>query len=293
MNERKILYNKKSAKKLGWSLEWFCAESFDETLIENVKDFQRSHNLAADGLVGQKTFRRIFTQLESEKNQEQEQHHNYVEHIICNGEKVQINWNKVITFDEQESLALPENCYRKTQNKRTPTLIVTHWDATLSAKHCFNILKKRKISSHFVIDNDGTIYQFVDTNHIAWHARGVNHTSIGIDFSNAFYTKYQKWYSKNGHGERPVINSKVHGRKLGEHLGYYKIQEDAYKALIKALCNHYNIPAVCPTAANGELLTTVCDDVKNKKFNGVICHYHITKRKIDCGGLELKKLLNE
>ena len=48
MNERKILYNKKSAKRLGWSLELFCAESFDETLIENVKDFQRSHNLVAD-----------------------------------------------------------------------------------------------------------------------------------------------------------------------------------------------------------------------------------------------------
>ena len=45
------------------------------------------------------------------------------------------------------------------------------------------VLEKRGISTHFVIDNDGTIVQLVDCNDIAWHAgnRKVNNASIGID----------------------------------------------------------------------------------------------------------------
>ena len=34
----------------------------------------------------------------------------------------------------------------------------------------------------------------MDTNNIAWHARGVNTTSIGVEVSSAVYTKYAKKY---------------------------------------------------------------------------------------------------
>ena len=56
---------------------------------------------------------------------------------------------------------------------------------------------------HFCLDNDGTIYQILDTQHGAWHcsSRVGNQNSIGIEISNAFYPKYQDWYIKNGFGE--------------------------------------------------------------------------------------------
>ena len=61
---------------------------------------------------------------------------------------------------------------------------------------------------HFLIDNDGTIYQMLDTQHIAWHAgipryEGGNKRGIGVEISNAYYPKYQEWYIKHGFGERP------------------------------------------------------------------------------------------
>jgi len=80
--------------------------------------------------------------------------------ILCDGKKVPIDC-KVI----QKSL--PPSCYRTEKKPRHPNMIVTHWDVALSATSCFNILKKVSISTHFCIDNDGTIFQFVDTNNIA------------------------------------------------------------------------------------------------------------------------------
>ena len=188
---------------------------------------------------------------------------------------------------------LESNCFRKSTRRRKPKKIVTHWDVCLSADSCRNVLKKRGISTHFVIDNDGTIVQLVDTNNIAWHASGANTDSVGIDISNAYYTKYQKVYEKRGHGPRPVITSKCHGRTLGPHLGYYPVQIEAYKALLKFLNENYNIPLVCPLDKEGKLITTVHPESAKNKYRGVVCHYHLTKRKIDTSGLELKAILEQ
>ena len=39
----------------------------------------------------------------------------------------------------------------------------------------------KRVSAHFVIDRDGTVYQLVDCNDTAWHASAVNGSSIGIE----------------------------------------------------------------------------------------------------------------
>ena len=37
--------------------------------------------------------------------------------------------------------------------------------------------------------------------------------SIGVEIANAYYPKHQKWYVKNGFGERPIWKEKkVHGK---------------------------------------------------------------------------------
>ena len=189
MNWWKIRYNKKSAKKYGWAPFWFAAQQFDQFLVESIKGFQRAHDLTADGLCGPETYRRAYTHLEARVNEEAITADNS-SFILCDGEKIGIEWDKV-RMDPIKS-----GCYKNVFSHRTPTMVVTHWDATLSAKSCKNILEKKGISTHFVIDNDGTIVQLLDTNNIGWHAgiRSVNNTSIGIDFSNAVYEKYNKTY---------------------------------------------------------------------------------------------------
>ena len=58
MSWRQNRYNKKSAKKLGWEPSWFSANDFNSFLVERIKDFQQSHELAQDGLCGPMTYRR-------------------------------------------------------------------------------------------------------------------------------------------------------------------------------------------------------------------------------------------
>jgi hypothetical protein len=297
----KNFYNTASASKLGWEPSWFGAAEFDDTLVENIEKFQEEHDLQVDGLCGPVTYRRVVTARQALMELAMSNYESKINNlenkkkIICEGKGVEIEWDKVVNLANFESLELPQNCYRY-QKERTPTMIVTHWDAALSAKSCFSILKNRGISSHFVIDNDGTIYQMVDTCNVGWHAgnRKVNNVSIGIDFSNAYYAKYQNYYVRKGFGPRPVLeDSVVHGVKLNKHLGYYPVQVEAYKALVKCLSDQYDIPLVCPLDDEGAVSTSVHEDAKNATFKGVVSHYHLTRRKIDCAGLPLEKILSE
>ncbi len=277
-------YNKKSSKKFGWLPSWFGGSKFDDDLAFRVKRFQSDHELEVDGLVGPNTFRRLSTQREADREV------TFEGAIICNGAEIPIQW-KNIRHD-----FLPSKCYKKYRRSRTPSLIITHWDVCLSADSCRRVLEKRGISSHFVIDNDGTIVQLADTNDACWHAgkRAVNNKSIGIDFSNAYYLKYQSTYERRGHGPRPIIkNARVHGIKLKPFLGYYPVQIEAYKALISALSRHYKIPLEFPENNDGSLKEAVDSRVASGKFEGVACHYHVTRKKIDTAGLKLDDIIKD
>lgn len=275
-------YNKKTSKKYGWSPSWFGKEltSFNSSLIEAVRRFQFEHGLSVDGKVGPMTYRRILSSRDLEED-------SVVNYILINDQKVEIDWDVKIDL-------MPAGCYSKSRWERKPNMVVTHWDATTSAEKCKRVLQARNISTHFCIDNDGIIHQYVDTNNTAWHAGGVNKRSIGVDFSNAYYLKYANYYKKKGYGERPICeDSVVHGVRLKPHLGYYKVQIEAYKKLLALLCKHYDINLDVPRTKEGDLHTGVAKDVARGRYNGVVCHYHVTRGKIDCAGLELAKIVNE
>jgi len=276
---RKIRFNKKSSKKLGWTPEWFGLSEFDADLIDEVLIFQKNHDLKQDGMVGINTFRRL--QLYREANIFGDENK-----ILINGKKHAIGWHKV-KLD-----LMPSNCYRTVRTTRKPHVIVTHFDVCTSAESCKRVLEKRGISTHFAIDNDGTIIQLVDTNNIAWHAKSANKYAIGIDISSAYYMRYFKTYTKKGLEPRPIIrDSVVHGRRLEAHLGYYPEQIQAYKALVRYLCKAYNIPLDYPKDANGKLSTTVNKDAAKNKFRGIVNHYNLTRNKIDTVGLKIDEIV--
>ena len=213
MGWRRNRYNKRSSEKYGWEPHWFSAISFDDYLAEQVRAFQRDHGLDTDGYCGPMTYRRANTEREAKQDLHAQEPENY---IVCDGEKIKIDWDKT----RQDLLG--NKCYKTYKKDRKPTMIVTHWDVCTSAASCKRVLQKKGISTHFVIDNDGTIVQLVDCNNTAWHAgiRRVNNASIGVDFSNAVSEKYNKTYVRRGFGERPVIKDwRVHGVKVKPFLG--------------------------------------------------------------------------
>jgi len=276
---RKIRFNKKSSRKLGWTPEWFGLSDFNEELIDEVLIFQGSHDLKQDGMVGVNTFRRL--QLYRQLNIFGDENK-----ILINGKKHPLGWHKV-KLD-----LMPANCYRSVRTPRKPHVIVTHFDVCTSAESCKRVLEKRGISTHFAIDNDGTIVQLVDTNNIAWHAKSANKYAIGIDISSAYYTRYFNTYTKKGLPPRPIItDSVVHGRHLDAHLGYYPEQIQAYKVLVRYLCKVYNIPLDYPKDEKGNLSTTVDKNAAKNKFRGIVNHYNLTRNKIDTVGLKIDEIV--
>ena len=257
---------------------------------------QQRHELPLSGQEDDTTFR--IKELEKEALSESG-------HILCNGEYVLVENCKVV------QKPLPSNCFKKIETERKPQMAVVHWDAALSSESCYNVLKSRGISTHFSIDNDGTIYQFADANDVTWHAGPVsddialltkkdvkvpkglswNNISIGIDISNAYYTKYASVYEKRGFAKRPIIKSRCHGMQL-EHLGYYPEQIKAFTNLIKALCHHYDIPLDCPVSGD-KLVDTIYKPACLGQYNGVVNHYHLTTNKIDTSGFPLKEIMSE
>ena len=288
----KDFYNSSSSSKLGWKPQDFDCNEFDDDLIKAIKKFQKSVGIKADGLCGPGTYRRLISKKESESETHKRYHapesdENY---IICNGVQIPIGWDKVLTYEDKGGMRLTSG-YRRQSAKRDVKYFVNHWDVCLSSESCVKVLRKRGISVHFCIDNDGTIYQLMDTNHIAYHAGSSkwNAASIGVEIANAYYPKYQNWYKKNGYGERPIWSGKkVHGGKLGDFLGFYDVQLEALKALWSAINEGHDVPLVGPKVAD-----TVDPDAVKCKFRGIINHYNLKKSKIDCAGLDIEYLLKD
>tara|TARA_B100001123_G_C15287654_1_gene1016210 strand:- start:1228 stop:2076 length:849 start_codon:yes stop_codon:yes gene_type:complete len=279
-----ISYNIKSSKKYGWTPEWFGASDFNLDLINKIKDFQQEYDLHVDGLCGQMTYRRKYSERLSA---------NSSEFIICNDTPIPIEWGKVILWNEPNGMSAPSGTYTRHNSARNPRMFVNHWDVCLNSATCFKVLKKRGISVHFMIDNDGTIYQTLDTKHIAWHAgRGYNKSTIGVEISNVYYPKYQSWYEKRGFGSRPIVSTaKVRGKTLKEHLGFYEVQKQAASALWKAISVGHGIPLVTPINSDGTENNNTLSKSILKNYKGFVHHYHLTNRKIDCGGFDISKYL--
>ena len=96
----------------------------------------------------------------------------------------------------------------KSQNDRQIDFLVLHHIEADSINHAIEQLVQHKVSSHFVIDEAGKIFELVDENDVAYHAghscwRGVdnlNSASIGIEFinPNAFSKKFKKAQMRSG-----------------------------------------------------------------------------------------------
>jgi hypothetical protein len=292
----KYFYNEASAAKLGWEPSWFKCTKFNDDLIEAIEKYQKSKGLTADGLCGPGTYRRIYTDRQEQiATFKPSSKNNKDSFIVYNSEYFDIQWPKVNLWFEGDGLKMRKG-FKRMFEKRDPSFFVCHWDVCLSSESCFKVLQNRGLSVHFLIDNDGTIYQTMDINDVAYHAgsRTWNNKSIGVEISNAYYPKHQGWYEKNVGEKRPLItDAVVHGQKLDPFTGFYPQQTEALKALMKAVNKATGIPFQTPLDRSKSMNTTVSKKAASGRFEGFINHYHLTNRKIDCAGLDLKKLLKE
>jgi len=294
----KNFYNESSANQLGWEPSWFGEKYFDDKLVRAVKKFQKQYGLSADGLCGPTTFRRLFTERSANIDEYEPTDVRYSNYIVYNGSFHPIKWDKVVLWSEQGGLAAkPGSHYDYTgRPKRQIRLFVNHWDVCLNSRDCQSILDSRGISVHFLIDNDGTIYQTLDMQHGGFHAGKdkVNRASVGVEISNAYYPQYQDWYVRNGYGERSMVEgATVHGATLDPFMDFYPVQIEALKSLWVSIHDSTGVEYEAPLDSSGNTSTKYEQSVAYGNFSGYISHYHVSKQKIDCANLDLKTMLEE
>ncbi|MBV8781751.1 MAG: N-acetylmuramoyl-L-alanine amidase [Phycisphaerae bacterium] len=191
--------------------------------------------------------------------------------------------------------------------------IVIHYDADGTSRVCFQTLQDgRGLSTHFMIDLDGTVYQTLDVKEKAWHATIVNGRSIGIELANrgAVTTPslLREWYATDPEGRtrvtipkklgdggertknfigRPVRNGPIGGEIQGQWLVQYDYTPQQYAALIRltaALCRVLpRIRCDYPRDIAGHLITHKLSDADLAKFHGILGHYHVQTNKVDPG----------
>ncbi len=109
--------------------------------------------------------------------------------------------NRPIVFNEERkqlSLEYMEERYalKKSTPEIIPKMIVLHWTAIPDLEGSFRAFNPVKlpgtradiqnasalnVSSHFLVDRDGTIYSLMPENLMARHVIGLNHAAIGVE----------------------------------------------------------------------------------------------------------------
>jgi N-acetylmuramoyl-L-alanine amidase len=173
--------------------------------------------------------------------------------------------------------------------------VVIHYDAAGSSRRCFDVLHdNRGLSSHFLIDMDGTIYQTLDVVERARHAGQANDRSIGIEIANVGAYSSDKELKSHRRGARsaPVV-----GRVQNRRLHQYRFTDAQYDALIELIAALRSaLPRIrldVPRSSSGQYVDTVLSQAELQRFRGILGHYHVSDHKVDPGpAFEWDRLVN-
>jgi len=183
------------------------------------------------------------------------------------------------TWEQKGGLDLHRNGgWRKGGKDRQFKRIVLHWGG-LDVKHCKIVLENRDLSSHIGIDNTGA-YQWLDLQHVAYHAGSANGDSIGIDICQQptlkWKTHYEQALMMEGLNRIQVVrNPCVRGDK--QVLSLHLTTAELVRRTVSALCELFDIPFAVPRTATGEYDNRVV----GLDFHGVMGHHHLSPGKWD------------
>jgi N-acetyl-anhydromuramyl-L-alanine amidase AmpD len=192
-------------------------------------------------------------------------------------------------------------------------LLVLHYDACGTSRACFRVLQdERKLSAHFLLDLDGTIYQTLDLVDQAWHARAANPRAIGIEIANvgayppAERAARARWYEGSEHGTRvtlppahtdalrtldfvarparpELVRGAIHGATWVQH-DFTPEQYESLAALAATLARVFpRIELDAPRDPAGHVRTDALSDEEEAAFGGVVGHSHLQTDKRDPG----------
>lgn len=180
------------------------------------------------------------------------------------------------------------------------TQFFLHHSGLYRARTTFDVLhKERKLSCHFILDDDGTLYQTLDLKEKAQHGGKCNPMSVGIEidsranadrFPNAYDERSQNKYKVGSRNKRvDFIN--------GQKITGYEYNDAQYKTLIHlgiAMCEIFPIIGTNADFPRETGLTTkIIKKTISKPTShlGFICHFHASRSKIDPVSFDFSRFL--
>jgi len=161
--------------------------------------------------------------------------------------------------------------------------IVLHWGGH-DAKSCSNALFNRDLSSHVGVER-GSVFQWLDFGHLAWHAGYGNTDSIGIDICQQPTINFLDLYLKRGLDVRKVKNParRPDGSVVGEKvvLSLDSRTEAAVADYVRDLCTVFDVPFILPRNDDGSLSHRIFTKAEFAEYEGVLFHSHLTATKWD------------
>lgn len=169
---------------------------------------------------------------------------------------------------------------------------VIHHDGLYDSAVCWHVLhNERGLSCHFLIDNDGTIYQTLDLALCGFHASEFNPISIGVELCNRGDAKKEPHYyddKKRYPDRREQKTCQINSSKILAY-DFTKPQYESMGQLAKGLAKLLpNLPIEYPQDAPGKQAWRSLDAATTWSYSGYIGHYHLTGRKWDPGPFDFK-----
>jgi N-acetylmuramoyl-L-alanine amidase len=175
--------------------------------------------------------------------------------------------------------------------------LVLHFDGCVNSRSCFRSMHNRErpgggcgLSAHFMIDDDGTIYQTLDVAERAFHAEQENSISVGVEICNrGRYNPGELARLPAEYRTRPHHPVKVNGQSYDAY-DFRPEQYESLVALSRALLRIFpQMQAIVPEREGEPLLETLA---RPQDFHGILGHLHVDlqKQKWDPGAFDWSRL---
>lgn len=157
----------------------------------------------------------------------------------------------IVYAQAQEAFLLPADDY-SWEREYDPEFVMLHFTSAVvvdpqnpyDMETIRGIFEQTQVSTHYIIDREGTVYCYVPENRVAWHAgKGtwddnekytdkMNHYAIGIEL-----------VAMGSEADMAIYMSAEDYATLdGELIGFTDEQYDALRVLVEDICARYDIP---------------------------------------------------
>jgi N-acetyl-anhydromuramyl-L-alanine amidase AmpD len=170
--------------------------------------------------------------------------------------------------------------------------IILHATMTRNVPDAIRLMVGHAVSTHVMIDSDGTVYQVADLALTAHHMTNHNETSIGVDLVSPM-PNLTNWNPRKDYElapephlekltlRRPIATFQLRGRTIRSR-GPTSAQQTSLTAVCKALVRTFpTIKRKVPRDGAGKVMFDTLENPTH--FSGILGHFHTSPTRWDPG----------